>query len=90
MTIFFSSGRSGHMSASVLNSTVVTCGGVDSATRQLSRKCWSYSKGASAWRQVPGLREAARYGAAAAVGKNLYVMGGTDGAGTKSDQVQVN
>lgn len=83
-------GRAGHAAAAVRNESLLVCGGLDAATGRLSRKCWSYSaKGGNEWKQVPGLRSAARYASAAALGGSVYVMGGTGAAGAKTAETQV-
>ncbi len=48
-------GRTGHMAASVLNTSLLVCGGLTARKPSaLSRKCWVYNKGSNVWKQVGG------------------------------------
>ena len=70
---------------------MITCGGRDSRFGVIDRRCWTYNPldGTNKWTEIPGLRMAVSYAAAAYHKGKVYVLGGKDLEGKKTRKVQV-
>lgn len=60
-----------------------------SLCREVIRTCWQYTPLTNNWMEVPGLRIPVMNAAAAMIRQSMFVMGGLDPKGAKTDAVQV-